>query len=354
MFTYLGNKRKLIDGIERVVVQVKEKLGKEKIKILDAFTGTTVVSRMLSQHAHEIHTNDLELYSFIAARCFIRRPTLEQQQDIEHHIRHMNSMTEWTPGIITELYAPKDSNNVQIGERAFYTHENALRLDTWRKYIDECVSTELVDWVLCPVLIQMSIHANTMGHLKAFIKKNNIGAFDGKRVTDPLVLKVPVWNPWDCTVHCHNVSTNVLIDSISDFDLIYIDPPYNQHEYGAYYFLMNVFAKNQCPENVNAVTGLPKMRVKSDYNTERGAKEAMRHLVQRGLNISKYLLISYNDEGLIKPHDWNDILSGYTVECIETEYSRYVATGTKKDCHKTVKELLYLVSSSGQFDIPRE
>lgn len=346
MFTYLGNKRKLLDGIERVVIDVKEKLKKDKLKVLDAFTGTTVVSRMLAKHADEIHTNDLELYSFIAARCFLRQPSEEQQVAIEKHIHTMNTMTEWDTGVITDMYAPKDSNNVQLGERAFYTRENAMRLDTWRAYISDHVPVELKDWVLCPVLIQMSIHANTMGHLKAFIKnKDNIGAFDGKRVTEPLRLEVPVWNPWPCQVHCHNVSTNVLINSLSGFDLIYIDPPYNQHEYGAYYFLMNVLAKNERPENVNLVTGLPKDRIKSDYNTEKGAKQAMKHLIDQGLKASKYLLISYNDEGLVKRKDWDEMLDGYTVERFETEYARYVATGTKKDCHKTVKELLYLVSN---------
>ncbi|NBX49051.1 DNA modification methylase [bacterium] len=347
MFTYLGNKRKLLDGIERVVVDVKQRLGKDKIKVLDAFTGTTVVARMLAGHATEIHTNDLELYSWIASRCFLRQPNEQQKKDIERHIEVMNSMTQWKSGLITSMYAPKESSNVQLGERCFYTRENAMRLDTWRMYIDTHVDDELQDWVLCPVLIQMSIHANTMGHLKAFIKnKDGIGAFDGKRVTDPLRLEVPIWNPWPCQVHCHNVSTNVLVDALENdsLDLMYIDPPYNQHEYGAYYFLLNILAKYERPININAVTGLPKDRIKSDYNTEKGALKAMKHLIDRGLEVSKFLLISYNDEGIIKREQWDQLFTGLEVERIETDYSRYVATGTKKDCHKTVKELLYLVN----------
>ena len=118
MFTYLGNKRKLLDFIERTVVEI---FGDDKIRILDGFTGSTVVARMLASHASELHTNDLEMYSLMAAKCFLERPTDDQIQLIMGHIEHMNSLTEFTPGVITDMYAPADTQNVQAGER-FFSH----------------------------------------------------------------------------------------------------------------------------------------------------------------------------------------------------------------------------------------
>lgn len=348
MFTYLGNKRKLLEGIEDVVREVKSILGKDKIRILDGFTGSTVVARMLAGHASEIHSNDLELYSYIAAKCFLERPTSEQTARIAHHLANMNEAAP-LPGFITEMYAPKDTNNVQEGERCFFTHENALKIDTWRTYIDQKVEEDIRHWCLCPILIQMSLRANTYGHFKAFSKRDNIGTFDlcGRRVTDPMSLHRAIYNPHDCTVFCHNESTNTLLERLPEgsLDLIYLDPPYNEHEYGAFYFLHNLVCRNERPVNVNAVTGLPKERTKSAYNNIQ-ASEAMRHLIARCVKVSRYTLISYNDEGIIGPAGWEAILAPYKVRNFTRTYTRY-SSNTKKEAEgrKQVQELLYLISA---------
>ena len=347
MFTYLGNKRKLLDFIERTVTEI---FGQDKIRILDGFTGSTVVARMLASHASEIHTNDLEMYSLMAAKCFLERPTDEQIERVRAHIERMNALTEFTSGVITEMYAPADTQNVQAGERCFFTHENALRVDTWRKYIDDHVEEDVRHWCLCPILIQMSLKANTYGHFKAFSKNSdNIGSFEkcGDRVVAPMVLQVPIFNPNTCEVHCHCESTNDLLERMptDSLDLIYLDPPYNEHEYSAFYFLHNVVCKNERPTNVNAVTGLPKERVKSAYNHKVESVRAMRHLLEHCTRVSRYTLISYNDEGIIDGASWHALLEPYTVRRIEQPYTRYAAnTKKEKEGRKEVMEILYLVT----------
>ena len=349
MFTYLGNKRKLLEFIEGVVTDVKNATGKDKLRVLDGFTGSTVVARMLASHASEIHTNDLEYYSWVAAKCFLERPTEEQAARVRAHIEHMNSIQEFVPGIIADMYAPRDTQNVKPGERCFFTHENALRVDTWRKYIDDHVEDDIRHWCLCPILIQMSLKANTYGHFKAFSKNSeDVGSFEkcGDRVTTHMQLQVPIFNPNECTVTCHNESTNTLMDRLPEgsLDLVYLDPPYNAHEYSAFYFLHNVVCKNVRPTNVNAVTGLPKVRTKSDYNHKEAAVKAMRHLIERCTKVARYTLISYNDEGLVDQETWNDILAPYTVRRIEQPYTRYAAnTKKEKEGRKEVLELLYLI-----------
>ena len=68
-----------------------------------------------------------------------------------------------------KYYAPKDTNNIQEGERCFYTRENALIIDTLREYIDNFVS-DLFPYCITPLLIQASIHVNTSGQFKGFLK----------------------------------------------------------------------------------------------------------------------------------------------------------------------------------------
>jgi len=38
---------------------------------------------------------------------------------------------------------------------------------------------------------------------------------------------------------------------------------------------------------------------------------------------AKHTLVSYNNEGFIKPQEWEDILRPYTYEKIEIDYSCY-------------------------------
>jgi len=349
MYTYLGNKRKLLEGIIASVEDVKARLGKDTLRLMDGFTGSTVVARALVPHASELHTNDLEWYSYIASNCFIKTPTPSQQEEIRTHIANMNAITQFYPGIISEMYAPADSENIKAGERCFFTRENALRIDTWREYIEDNVSLELRHWCLCPVLVQMAIHANTMGHFKSFIKnKDGVGTFNtNKRILDPLVLEVPTWHDSQLQVHTHNESTNDLLQKMPDssLDLIYFDPPYNAHEYGAFYFLLNVVAKNERPKNVNTVTGLPKDRVKSDYNYKVKAIDAMKDLLEHSTRVAKYVLVSYNDEGIIGAPEWQKLLEPYTSERQVREYQRYSARGSKTgEGRGEVQEILYLIT----------
>jgi len=96
--------------------------------------------------------------------------------------------------------------------------------------------------------------------------------------------------------------------------------------------------------NVNAVTGLPKERVKSDYNKEASAITAMRHLLKKCTEVAAYTLVSYNDEGIIPQAEWNAILAEYTVRRIEIPYTRYAAnTKKEKEGRKEVLELLYVI-----------
>ena len=322
MFTYLGNKRKLLGFIEEQVELVKKKLKKDKLVMLDGFSGSGVVARMLSGHASELHTNDLEMYADISCGCYVKQPTEAQKAKIAAHIEKMNELADKGPyfeGVMTKYYAPKSTDNPKKGEVCFFTHENALRIDTMRNHIEKKVENELTDWLLGPLLVQAMIQSNTMGHMKAFFKDGEVGTFhksEGcwKRVSEPLRIQCPVWSPEPCKVTCHNQSTNELVKKLKGpFDLIYYDPPYNHHKYSHMYFLLNVIATNKKPSKWLEVTHMPvaEERNESDYNKEETAIKAMTELIADSLNISKYVLVSYNDEGTISSANWKKILEPY-------------------------------------------
>jgi adenine-specific DNA-methyltransferase len=351
MLTYLGNKRKLLDFIEEQVLSVKKKLKKDKLVMMDGFSGSGVVSRMLSTHASELHSNDLENYAYIIANCYVKQPTKAQQEKIAAHIEKMNELAEKGPyieGIMTKYYAPKNTEKPKAGEVCFFTRENAKIIDTLRNYIEK-VEDDLTDWCLGPLLIQASTHANTMGHLSAFFKdENNVGTFHKteasyRHASDPIRVECPIWSPEPCTVTCHNQSTNDLVKKLDvPFDLIYYDPPYNQHEYSHKYFLLNVIVTNKKAKNWMEVTHMPSReeRNQSDYCKEESALKAMTELLEDSLKISKYVLISYNDEGIISAAKWKKMLEPYEYNKVKKEYKRMVDRNGEVG---EVYEILYLV-----------
>src|SRR5687768_3142522 len=74
IITYIGNKRALLPFIGRGVEEVKRRLGKSRLRVLDLFSGSGVVARFLKQHAEHLAVNDLESYSRVTNECYLSNP----------------------------------------------------------------------------------------------------------------------------------------------------------------------------------------------------------------------------------------------------------------------------------------
>lgn len=366
MLTCIGNKRKLVHHIRNIVDDVRTTLSKEKLNIVDGFAGSSVVSRELSYVADRLYTNDLELYSYLMAHCYLVVPTAEQRSQITTHIVAMNCIAERGPyieGTICAMYAPKVTKSIQEGERCFYTRENALVLDTLRQYIADHVDPLLVPYCLVPLLNKASIHTNTAGVFKGFYKKGSVGCFGGNaecalsRIMKPIRLDIPVWNlESDYTSIPSNMEILERVNTLpDDIDIMYLDPPYNQHPYGSNYFMLNVLAKHEMPQAVSKVSGIPTDWNKSDFNTHTKAIESMKQLLQVGLQRSAYLLISYNHEGIIETDEWTTLLLPYRVKKYEIPYDTYKGSRNLKERTSAglgingqgdkVMEVMYLISN---------
>ena len=354
MLTCIGNKRKIVSSILSIINDVRLILKKNKLNIVDGFAGSCVVSRELTYVSENLYSNDMELYSYLMSYCYLVKPSDVQKEKIIEHINKMNKIAEDGPyveNIICKLYAPQDTNNIKLGERCFYTRENALIIDTLRSYIETNVEPELVNYCLVPLLNKASIHANTAGVFKGFYKSGDLGMFGGTgrnalgRITKPIRLDIPIWNIEAYNAFPYNKDINVLVDELpNNIDVMYLDPPYNQHPYGSNYFMLNVIAKNEEPAEISKVSGIPCNWNKSKYNNNKGALESMKELIEKGLKKSKYLIISYNNEGIIKTNDWDILFTGYKVKKYEIKYSTYKGCRNLKNRANDVIEIMYLVS----------
>ena len=51
IITYIGNKRKILSYLKDIIIEIKQKLNKDKLIMCDGFSGSGIVSRLLKEHA---------------------------------------------------------------------------------------------------------------------------------------------------------------------------------------------------------------------------------------------------------------------------------------------------------------
>ena len=359
MLTCIGNKRKLIPHIFEIVDNLRNRLQKPKLAIMDAFTGSGVVIRGLMSLCDQVYTNDLEQYAHIMSRCFLETPTTEVQARIAAHIDEMNRVAATGPyrldGPISRLYAPQNTDDIKVGERCFYTRENALIIDTLRQYIADSVEPELHNYLLAPLLIKASIHTNTAGVFKGFYKDGELGCFGGKgknalsRIMNPIRVEIPTWSSTivskvQCC--CGDIGDVIKTQIPPTLDVIYLDPPYNQHPYGSNYFMLNVIIENREPIALSRVSGIPTNWNKSAYNSRKTAVNAMRELLANATSKSAFVVLSYNNEGIIEAEDWTQIFEPYMVEKREIDYDTFKGSRNLQNRSNKVVEIMYIISKT--------
>lgn len=356
MITYLGNKRKLVPWIMEIIQSIYNQFDGKPLRMFDAFAGSGVISRALMPFCYELHSNDMELYSYILLRCFLETPTPSQKEQILFHFQTITDycQTHSQIGFITKLYSPLQTSSPQPNERCFYTRENAILIDTILYYIFNYVTSDLQHYLLGPLLIKSSINVNTAGVFRGFYKKNGIGHFGGngenalERILATIQPSLPIWSTYPCKSFCYNSDILTLLPTFSDkyFDIIYLDPPYNEHPYGSNYFMLNLIASNQEPTEYSRISGIPKEWNKSTFNGRNSVFESMLQLLKLSIQKSQIVLLSYNDEGLISEEDWIKIWNELkcSPKIFKKSYDTYHGSRNLSSRNKTVYEILYLIS----------
>lgn len=352
IITYLGNKRSLLSFIENAVSVVKERLEKEKLDVADIFSGSGIVSRFLKQHSAILYSNDLEDYCNTINRCYLANKAdidLDQLKAYYSEIKNILDTQPLRKGFISEMYAPQDDQNIKKGERVFYTTRNAQYIDTARQLIEE-IPEPYKTYLLAPLLYEASVHNNTSGVFKGFYKnsKTGIGQFGGdgrnalQRILSDIELKMPIFSNFACETVISQKDANVLADELPPVDLVYMDPPYNQHPYGSNYFMLNLINNYKKPNEISEVSGIPVGWNKSQYNKKQTAKDSMFDLCKKLK--AKYLLISFSSDGFISKEEMVDLLSSLgEVEVFDKEYNTFRGCRNLNNRDIHVKEYLYLV-----------
>lgn len=353
IITYLGNKRSLINNIEEEVKIISEKLNKNRMVCADLFSGSGIVARMLKKYSSKLIVNDLEEYSFVINSCYLTnkkdypiKKCFKLREEIKNCCLH-----EKYHGIISKNYAPRDNNNILKGERVFYTSENAVLIDTYRKLIDDIVKEEkLKKFFLAPLITEASIHVNTSGVFKGFYKDKNtgIGCFGatGKnalhRIFGKIELKEPVFSNYESKLKIYQRDTVELSKELESIDITYLDPPYNQHPYGSNYFMLNLILKNKLDVEISKVSGITQGWNRSVFNKQYSALVSLEKII-KNLD-TKFAIISYNSEGFIDFNDMKEMLNRYgKLKTIEIKYNTFRGSRNLRNRNIHVSEYLFVL-----------
>lgn len=353
LITYIGNKRKIIGEIEKEIELISEKSGKEKLVCTDLFSGSGIVARMLKRHSSKLIVNDLENYSSVINSCYLINKKDFPKDEFEYLRKKIEDSCrlEKLPGIISMNYAPQDDDNIKKGERVFYTHQNAVLIDTYRTLIDKFVPDEnLRKFFLAPLITEASVHVNTSGVFKGFYKDKNtgIGCFGaaGKnaltRIFGRIELKEPVFSNFESDLEIYQKDTVSLSKELKDLDIAYLDPPYNQHPYGSNYFMLNLILKNKLDVEISKISGITQGWNRSVFNKPYSALKSMEEIVS-SLD-SKFIVISYNSEGFISFDEMSEMLKKYgKLKTVEIAYNTFRGSRNLRNRDIHVSEYLFIL-----------
>lgn len=354
LITYIGNKRSLLPFINESILEIKHRLARKKLVMLDGFSGSGSVSRLFLIHSEKLVSNDLEQYAKIINGAYLKSADIINEKELLYWINFVNSNKyNHIPAnsyFISKQYAPKDDTDIKDGERVFYTTSNALVLDNIRYIVHHSVPEPYKSCIMANLLIKASVHTNTSGVFKGFHKKDGIGHFGGKgenalsRIKQEISVDFPLLIPHSCEVVVEQEDVNELVKKYKNtvFDVAYFDPPYNQHPYGSNYFMLNLISSEKDLDIQDGVSGIVKNWNRSDYNKRNEAEKAMEDLVSS--TNARFILISYNNEGTIPMEVFRSILEKYGVVTLKTqEYNTYRGSRNLRDRNDKVQELLWIL-----------
>jgi len=350
---YYGCKNKLLDFLEEGV----EKTGiNHGSSFFDLFSGTTTVAQHFKKKGFTIFTNDILEFSYAIARAYIKNnqyPLFKGLrgevsgvngciENISYVVDYLNALRP-EEGFIYKNYCPSGTRK-ELYQRRYFSDENGKKIDAIRSKIQEWKEKELLTkdefYILLTSLLEaVPFVANISGNYAAFLK-----CWD-PRALKPLKLKIPNIPPSKRNNKVFKANANELIREIS-CDILYMDPPYNERQYAPNYFMLELIAEgwfNGKEPQIYGKTGMrPYEDQKSSYCKKDEVKETFLDLVENA--DTKYMLLSYNDEGLMSEEEIADILSlRGKIKIFEREHRRYRSINQDETDRHIVKEKLYFV-----------
>ncbi len=350
---FIGNKEKLVDWIYSTIQSnnIKEEF------FFDFFSGTSNVGKIFKEKGYKIVSSDLLYFSYVLQRAYLVNNKIPQfkrllaeisinsnllfASNFELVIEFLNHIPP-KEGFIYDNYSSGGTKKLSQ-PRMFFIDDNAKKIDAIRIQIEKWKQKNIINkneyFILLACLIEsVPFFANILGVFAAFKKDWD------KRALKPFVLKpIKIYE----SKKKHFAFNKSSLELINDFkyDIIYLDPPYNQRQYAPNYHLLETIAKYDNPE-IKGVSGIRNYdKQKSSFcNKEKALFDL--ELILKSKNY-KYVILSYNNEGIMPQKSIIQVMEKYgEVKIEEYNYLRFKSNNRKAESKKYIKEQLYILKKS--------
>lgn len=316
---YIGNKTKLLDFIRRTL----RRRGVETGLALDPFTGTASVARELKRLGHRVIASDVMEYGRVFAEAYVVADAPNGRGDRLPPLLAELARLPPEDGFFRANFSPAGRGGPR---RMYFTPDNAGRIEAIRNRIEAWRGASAVDqatyYALLAALLEAADRvANTAGVYAAYMKRWQSNAL--KRLS----LRVPRAQPGP-PARAHRCDAVALLRGTGPFDLLYLDPPYNERQYPAYYHVPELIAQgwDDGEPELRGKTGLlPDAHQRSDWCRRGAAAEALEALLEAA--DCRHVVMSYNSEGLIPDAEIRRLLRAWgrssTFKRYHRRYKRY-------------------------------
>ena len=312
---YLGNKESILTHIEGLLKD--EGLLKKKLSFFDAFCGSGSVADYFKKY-YEIIINDNLTWSTVYTRGRICAPKCKFDKLGFDPFDFFNSSKERLEGFVYNNYSPGGS------PRMYFTPENAGRIDYFRRKIEEWKTGDMIDedeycYLLACLIESVSDVSNTAGVYGAFLKK-----WDGRAIKDIIFDKVDFQQQEHKGLRVYNSKIEEIIEEV-ECDILYLDPPYTQNQYGTQYHLLETLILDDNP-SISKVTGSRSTApMRSDWSKEYKVNILFDRILAK--TKAKYIVFSYNNDGFMSKEYIEAALKRYgkpeTYKCKKIAYKKY-------------------------------
>ena len=360
---YLGSKESLTEPIIQLLAE--KNINQRELTFFDAFCGMgSVADALKTTYDHIIINDTLKCATtFTLGRLYANRCTFERLGlDPFEFLNNNNSTRE---DFIYTNYSPGGSN------RMYFSAHNAGRIDYFRFQIESWkdenrISDEEYIYLLACLMESVSDVSNTAGVYGAFLKH-----WDGRALKPIVFSRIDAANGNCPIVENHNGKIEDIVQDV-DCDILYLDPPYTQNQYGTQYHLLETLILNDNP-TISRVTGSrPTGPMRSDWSKMYHVHILFDKVIAE--TRARHIILSYNNDGFMSKEYIESTLKRYGLEnsysCISLDYKKYNNTKCQgNDGHqeylfyiekKPVEEIVvesplnYTVSKSKMVNIIRQ
>lgn len=313
---YLGNKESMVSEIYAVLHE--KGLIDPSLAFFDCFCGSGSVSDYLKEYYSKIIINDNLTWSVVYTHGRLCAKQCRFEKLGFDPFKFFNSTQETRHGFIYKNYSPAESS------RMYFIPENAARIDYFRATIESWYNDKLIDeneyhYLLACLIESVSDVSNTAGVYGAFLKK-----WDSRALKPIIFDKV---DSKDCScrlVELHNSKIEDIIPDV-DCDILYLDPPYTQNQYGTQYHLLETLVLDDNP-SISPVTGSRSTApMRSDWSKEYKSNILFDRILAK--TKARYVLLSYNNDGFLSKEFIEASMKRYgkpeTFLCRKISYKKY-------------------------------